>query len=93
MLADQFVQLFETPRTIAHQAPLSIEFSMQEYWRGCHSFLHGIFPTQGSELGLPYCGQIPSQLSHQGSPKNKSLKMLHIFDLTNTPSEIYIKEI
>ena len=26
------VQLFATPWTVAHQAPLSIEFSRQEYW-------------------------------------------------------------
>ena len=24
-------------------------FSLQEYWRGCHFLLQGIFPTQGSE--------------------------------------------
>ena len=28
------VQLFVTPRTVAHQAPLSREFSRQEYWSG-----------------------------------------------------------
>jgi len=28
------VQLFATPWTVAHQVPLSIEFSRQEYWRG-----------------------------------------------------------
>ena len=28
------VQLFATPRTVAHQAPLSMEFSRQEYWSG-----------------------------------------------------------
>ena len=28
------VWLFVTPWTIAHQAPLSMEFSMQEYWSG-----------------------------------------------------------
>ena len=28
------VQLFATPWTIAHQAPLSMEFSRQEYWSG-----------------------------------------------------------
>ena len=28
------VQLFATPKTIAHQAPLSMEFSRQEYWGG-----------------------------------------------------------
>ena len=26
--------LFVTPRTVAHQAPLSMEFSSQEYWSG-----------------------------------------------------------
>ena len=28
------VQLFETPWTAACQAPLSVEFSRQEYWSG-----------------------------------------------------------
>ena len=28
------VQLFVTPWTIAHQAPLPMEFSRQEYWSG-----------------------------------------------------------
>ena len=28
------VQLFETPWTAAHQAPLSMGFSRQEYWTG-----------------------------------------------------------
>ena len=28
------VQLFATPWTIARQAPLSMEFSRQEYWSG-----------------------------------------------------------
>ena len=28
------VQLFATPRTVAHQAPLFMEFSRQEYWSG-----------------------------------------------------------
>ena len=32
------------------------------------SFLQGIFSTQGSNLGLPHCGQILYQLSHKGSP-------------------------
>ena len=29
-----YVQLFETPWTVAHQAPLSVKFSSQEYWSG-----------------------------------------------------------
>ena len=35
---------------------------------GCHFFLQGIFPTQGSNPGLPQCRRILYQLSHQGSP-------------------------
>ena len=35
------VRLFETPWTAAHQAPLSVEFSRQEYWSGLP------FPTPG----------------------------------------------
>ena len=36
---------------------------------GSYSLLQGIFPTQGSNPGLPHCRQILYQLSHQGSPR------------------------
>ena len=36
---------------------------------GSHSLLKEIFPMQGSNPGLPYCRQIPYQLSHQQSPR------------------------
>ena len=32
-------------------------------------FSRGIFPTQGSNTGLPHCRQILYQLSHKGSPR------------------------
>ena len=32
VLVAQSVRLFVTPRNVAHQAPLSMEFSRQEYW-------------------------------------------------------------
>ena len=35
---------------------------------GSLSLLQGIFPTQGSNLGLPHCRWILYQLSHKGSP-------------------------
>ena len=35
---------------------------------GCHAHLQRIFPTQGSNPGLPYCRRILYHLSHQGSP-------------------------
>ena len=37
----QCVQLFVTPWIVAHQAPLSMEFSRQAYWSGL------LFPTPG----------------------------------------------
>ena len=38
------VQLFGTPWTAAHQAPLSKGFSRKEYWSSCH------FPPPGDLL-------------------------------------------
>ena len=34
---------------------------------GCHFLLQQIFPTQGSNPGLPHCRQTLYHLSHQGS--------------------------
>ena len=53
------------------QAILSMEFSRQEYWSGCHFLLQGIFPTQGSNQHLLFLlhWQVDSLLlSHLGSP-------------------------
>ena len=37
---------------------------------GCHSLLQEIFPTQGSNPGLPHCSRILDQIrSHQESPR------------------------
>ena len=44
------VLLFAAPWAIAHQAPLSMGFSRQEYWVGYHSVLQGIFLTLGWNL-------------------------------------------
>ena len=41
------VQVFATPWTVVHQAPLSMGFSGQEFGMGYHFLLQGIFPTQG----------------------------------------------
>ena len=45
------VQLLEIPWTVAFQAPLSMEFSRQEYWSELP--LQRIFLTQGIEPGSP----------------------------------------
>jgi len=36
---------------------------------GSLSLLQGIFPTQGSNSGLPHCGRILYQLSHEENPR------------------------
>ena len=40
---------------------------------GCHVLLQGIFPTQGSDPGLPHSGQILYCLNHHGSPRTLEL--------------------
>jgi len=46
------VCLFMNLWTVAHQFPLSIEFSRQDTGVGCHFLLQGIIPTQGLKLCL-----------------------------------------
>ena len=43
-------QLFATPWTVAQQAPLSMGFSRQEYWRGLLCHPPGDLPDPGIEL-------------------------------------------
>ena len=47
------VQLFVTPWTVAHQIPLSMEFSKQQYW---------------SRLPFPSPGDLPNPEIEPGSP-------------------------
>ena len=48
---------------------------------GCHALLQGIFPTQGSNPGLPQCRQILYHLSHQGSPDKGPTTCLREFSV------------
>ena len=57
-----------TPWTVAHQAPLSMGFSRQEYWSGLPFPSPGDLPYPGIEPSSPAL-QIPHCLSHQGSCK------------------------
>ena len=47
------VWLFVTPRTVAHQAPPSVGFSRQEYWRGLPFPSPGDVPDPGVEPRSP----------------------------------------
>ena len=57
----------ETPWTVAQQAPLSMEFSRQEYWSGFSS--PGDLADLGSNPSVSPCRRALYHLSHQGSPK------------------------
>ena len=50
------------PHGLQH-TPLSMGFSRQEYWSGLPFPSLGIFPTQGSNLGLLHYRQIHSRIS------------------------------
>ena len=66
------IRLFATPWIIAHQAPLSMGFSRQEYWSGLPLPPLGIFPTQGSNpclLSLLHWQEGSSPLALPGKPK------------------------
>ena len=60
--------LFVTPSTIVRSS-VHVDSPGKNIGVGCHALLPGIFPTQGSNLGVPHCRQILYQLSHQGSPR------------------------
>ena len=47
------VRLFATLQTVAHQVPLSVEFSRQEYWSGLSFPSPGDLPDTGIKTGSP----------------------------------------
>ena len=55
----------------------------------CHSLLQGIFPTQGSNPGLPHCRQTLYHLNQQGSPcwKRLSKSPCACFGLNHVPPD------
>ena len=72
-----WVQLSATLWTVAHQGPLSMGFSRQEYWSGLPCPSPGDFPDPGIERGS--CIGNLSHLDHQGSPSCVISAWLEIF--------------
>ena len=66
-----------TPWTVAHQGPLSIGFSRQEYWSGLPFSSTGYLP----DPSLLHCRQIRYPLSHQGSPMSGLELKKYVFSL------------
>ena len=64
------VWLLATPRTVAHQAPLSVGFSRQEYWSGWPCPSPGDLPHPGMEPTSP---ESPALAGGFLSPLGRSL--------------------
>ena len=62
------VLLFVTPWIVAHQAPLSMGSSRQEYWNGLSFPPPGDPPNPGAEPTSPACQADSLPLSHLGTP-------------------------
>ena len=73
------VQLFVTPWTIAYRFLHPWDFPGKSTRMGCHFLLQGIFPTQGSNQGLPHCRQTLYPLSHQGSCDMSFITLMFVF--------------
>ena len=70
------VQFFETPWTVAHQAPLSMGFSRQEYWSGLPFPSPGDLPGPGMEARSPalQADSLPSESTEK--PNNNTPVLL-----------------
>ena len=62
------VWLFVTQWTVAHQAPLSMGFSRQEYWSGLPCRPPGDFPNPRMQPRSPASQADSLPLRHQGGP-------------------------
>ena len=62
------VRLFATVQTVAHQAPLSMEFSRQEYWSGLPFPSPEDFPYSGIEPWSPALQADSFRFELQGGP-------------------------
>ena len=60
-----------TPWTVAHQAPLSMGFSGQEYWSGLPFPSPGDLPDPGIKPRYLHCRLILYQLSCEGGPLSR----------------------
>ena len=67
------VQLFATPWTVAYKAPLSMEFSRQEYWSGLPFPSPGDLPDSGIEPKSPalQADALPSEPPSKGKQTPK----------------------
>ena len=76
----QLKRLSTHAQTVNHQAPLSMEFFQARNTRvGSHSFLQGIFPTQGSNLHLLHwqVDSLPLGFTREAQKSTRTWKILN----------------
>ena len=64
--------------TIAHQAPLSMGFSRQEYWSGLPCLSPGDLPNAGTEPRSPTLQADSLPIELPGKPKNTGMGSLSL---------------
>ena len=64
------VRLFATPQTVAHEAPMSMGFSRQEYWNGLPFPPHGDLPDPGMGPISPLSPTLAGRFFTTVSPGN-----------------------
>ena len=77
------VRLLAAPWTVAHQAPLCMELSRQEYWSGLPFPSPGDLPQSEMEPKSPELQADSLPLSHQKSPVGVA-----IYQAQNNPSKL-----
>ena len=87
VVSDSFVTLW----TIACQAPLSMEFSRQEYWSGLPCPPPGDFSNPGIKPAAPALQVDSLPLSHQGSPRStwRNIKNIVLHERSQSQKDTY----
>ena len=84
VLVTHRVWLFVTPWTVARQAPLSMEFSRQEYWSGLPFSSPGDLPDPGTESMSPASPALAGKFFPglpPGKPSQFGIKVMYRFPL------------
>ena len=87
------IQFFVTPRIVACQVPLSMDFPGKNTGEGCHFLLQGIFATQGSNpclLYLLHWQADPLPLHSLGCPKQSYINVHYLQYWSSVYLNIYL---
>ena len=80
---------FVTPWTVAHQAPLSLGFSRQEYWSGLPHPPPRIFPTQGLNPHLLWLLRSRRILHHWATRKPDTIIATYLYNSSPSSCHYY----